>query len=84
MGGSCLCEWILIWKSESLSQLCNVLFYNMFYGSPCNLCNNGSIKLSCIMCVHINACVCVCWGEGWGMSTVFTMSLQCYRQKTLS
>ena len=42
MGGSCLCERTVIWKSENM-----YLSYNTFYGIPCN-CRNGFIRLSCI------------------------------------
>ena len=28
MGGSCLCEWIVIWQRENMGRWCNVLLYN--------------------------------------------------------
>ena len=47
-GGSCLCEWIVIWKSQTKRWGCNVLLYGTFYGRLCNLCN-GLMKMSCIL-----------------------------------
>ena len=48
MGGSCLCKWIVIWKSRNMCCWRNVLLYNKFYGRPCHFCN-GLMKLSCIL-----------------------------------
>ena len=42
LGGSCLCNWTAIWKSENVCCRCNVLLCN--YTRPYNFCN-GLIKL---------------------------------------
>ena len=45
MEGGCLCEWIVIWKSESMGRWS---YYNTLYGRICKFCN-GLIKLPPIL-----------------------------------
>ena len=60
MGGSCLCKWIVIWKSDNMCCWCNVLLYYMFYGRLCNF-HNGLTKLCC---VFIDSSLLVCFRGG--------------------
>ena len=47
LGGSCLCQGIVIWKSENMCCWCDVLLYNTFDARPCHF-HSVLIKLGLV------------------------------------
>ena len=61
MGGSSLCEWVVIWKSVIWKSCwCNVLLNrnNTLYGRPCHF-RTGLIKCCLVSCVLSTRRICV-------------------------
>ena len=58
MGGSCLSQWIVIWKNENTWCWCNVLLYNTFHGRSYTFLS-GWIKLSCVLYSQVAPCTAV-------------------------